>query len=310
MSNTTKKNLIEVSSLVAERNEGKDSFKIRIIDEGQGSSGFYSADLLEKYYHVFEGVLSFKNHPTGWDGPESRDLTMIAGRIGSVWTERDEKSGKVGIYGDFTPDPEYADKIERYKDALGVSIYTTGESYVDDYGVVRVETLEKTPFTSADIVIAAGRGGSLSLGESLRETLEKYYYFDSTENRNNRKEAKMDLENLAAKLDALTTTVLALASDKEAEASESAQAKADEEAVAKAVESYAAKVEAIAKAELPAVLAESLRKDALAGADVEVKITEAKALTEALKTELTESGAGRVIEGSDDDYTLKGFGGK
>lgn len=173
MSNTTKKNLIEVSSLVAERNEGKDSFKIRIIDEGQGSSGFYSAELLEKYYHVFEGVLSFKNHPTGWDGPESRDLTMIAGRVGDVWTERDEKSGKVGIYGDFTPDPEYADKIERYKDALGVSIYTTGDSYVDDYGVVRVETLEKTPFTSADIVIAAGRGGSLSPG--MAESLKNYY---------------------------------------------------------------------------------------------------------------------------------------
>ena len=305
MSNTTKKSLIEVSSLVAERNEGKDSFKIRIIDEGQGSSGFYSAELLEKYYHVFEGVLSFKNHPTGWDGPESRDLTMIAGRIGSVWTERDEKSGKVGIYGDFTPDPEYADKIERYKDVLGVSIYTTGDSYVDDYGVVRVETLEKTPFTSADIVVAAGRGGRLSL-----ESLKEFYNVDPTEGRTNRKESTMDLETLATKLDALTTTVLALASDKEAEASESAQAKADDEAVAKAVESYAAKVEAIAKAELPAVLAESLRKDALAGADVEVKITEAKALTEALKTELTESGAGRVIEGSDDDYTLKGFGGK
>ena len=234
---------------------------------------------------------------------------MIAGRIGSVWTERDEKSGKVGIYGDFTPDPEYADKIERYKDALGVSIYTTGESYVDDYGVVRVETLEKTPFTSADIVIAAGRGGSLSPG--MAESLKNYYLnVDPEEGRTNRKETTMDLETLATKLDALTTTVLALASDKEAEASESAQAKADDEAVAKAVESYAAKVEAIAKAELPAVLAESLRKDALAGADVEVKITEAKALTEALKTELTESGAGRVIEGSDDDYTLKGFGGK
>lgn len=114
----------------------------------------------------------------------------------------------------------------------------------------------------------------------------------------------MDLETLATKLDALTTTVLALASEKEAEASESAQAKADEEAVAKAVESYAAKVEAIAKAELPAVLAESLRKDALAGVDVEAKITEAKALTEALKTELTESGAGRVIEGSESTSTF------
>ena len=306
MTNKTVK-LFEASRLVREEAREDGAFKVRIISEGKGSSGIYPAKLLEDYFGAFDESLSFKNHPTGWDGPQGRDFTMISGEIlGSTWVDTDER-GKVGVYGWYLPDPEYADKIERYKDKLGLSIYIEGDGYFNEDGDFEVTSFNAMdPYKSVDIVIAAGRGGKMNV-ESLREM---YVGPTSKEGRNNRKETTMDLETLATKLDALTTTVLALASDKEAEASESAQAKADEEAVAKAVESYAAKVEAIAKAELPAVLAESLRKDALAGADVEVKITEAKALTEALKTELTESGAGRVIEGSDDDYTLKGFGGK
>ena len=306
MTNKTVK-LFEASRLVREEAREDGAFKVRIISEGKGSSGIYPAKLLEDYFGAFDGSLSFKNHPTGWDGPQGRDFTMISGEIlGSTWVDTDER-GKVGVYGWYLPDPEYADKIERYKDKLGLSIYIEGDGYFNEDGDFEVTSFNAMdPYKSVDIVIAAGRGGKMNV-ESLREL---YVGPTSKEGRTNRKETTMDLETLATKLDALTTTVLALASDKEAEASESAQAKADDEAVAKAVESYAAKVEAIAKAELPAVLAESLRKDALAGADVEVKITEAKALTEALKTELTESGAGRVIEGSDDDYTLKGFGGK
>lgn len=300
MTNKTVK-LFEASRLVREEAREDGAFKVRIISEGKGSSGIYPAKLLEDYFGAFDESLSFKNHPTGWDGPQGRDFTMISGEIlGSTWVDTDER-GKVGVYGWYLPDPEYADKIERYKDKLGLSIYIEGDGYFNEDGDFEVTSFNAMdPYKSVDIVIAAGRGGKMNV-ESLREM---YVGPTSKEGRNNRKEAKMDLETLAAKLDNLTTTVLALASDKEAEASESAQAKADEEAVAKAVESYAAKVEAIAKAELPAVLAESLRKDALAGVDVEAKITEAKALTEALKTELTESGAGRVIEGSESTSTF------
>lgn len=300
MTNKTVK-LFEASRLVREEAREDGAFKVRIISEGKGSSGIYPAKLLEDYFGAFDESLSFKNHPTGWDGPQGRDFTMISGEIlGSTWVDTDER-GKVGVYGWYLPDPEYADKIERYKDKLGLSIYIEGDGYFNEDGEFEVTSFNAMdPYKSVDIVIAAGRGGKMNV-ESLREM---YVGPTSKEGRNNRKEAKMDLETLATKLDALTTTVLALASDKEAEASESAQAKADDEAVAKAVESYAAKVEAIAEAELPAVLAESLRKDALAGADVEVKITEAKALTEALKTELTESGAGRVIEGSESTSTF------
>ena len=302
------KRLFEARTLVCGESRDDGSFKVKIINEGKGSSGIYPAELLERSADVFSGVLSFKNHPD-WNGPQSRDFTMISGKVLETWVAKDEFD-KTAIFGWYLPDPEYAAKIERYKDDLGLSIYINGDGYMNEDGEFVVDWFDPVdPWASVDIVVAAGRGGALST-ESLKESMKKVYNVDPEEGRTNRKETTMDLETLATKLDALTTTVLALASDKEAEASESAQAKADDEAVAKAVESYAAKVEAIAKAELPAVLAESLRKDALAGADVEVKITEAKALTEALKTELTESGAGRVIEGSDDDYTLKGFGGK
>lgn len=299
MTNRNPKRLFEARTLVCGESRDDGSFKVKIINEGKGSSGIYPAELLERSADVFSGALSFKNHPD-WNGPQGRDFTMISGKVLETWVAKDEFD-KTAIFGWYLPDPEYAAKIERYKDDLGLSIYINGDGYLNEDGEFVVDWFDPVdPWASVDIVIAAGRGGSLSLGESLRE----FYNVDPNGGRTNRKETTMDLETLATKLDALTTTVLALASDKEAEASESAQAKADEEAVAKAVESYAAKVEAIAKAELPAVLAESLRKDALAGADVEVKITEAKALTEALKTELTESGAGRVIEGSESTSTF------
>lgn len=305
----TQARLYESAPLLKEASRDDGSFKVRLIDEGMGSSGYYPRETLEKYHNAFDDVLSFAAHPKWDEEAANRDFRNIAGRIlGETWTEED-RTGKLGVYGYYLPDPNYQEQLERYRDKLALSIYISGEGHINDDGDFEVDFLNGLdPLRSVDVVQAGGRGGKLSI-----ESLKEFYNVGSTEdrkNRNNRKETTMDLETLATKLDALTTTVLALASDKEAEASESAQAKADDEAVAKAVESYAAKVEAIAKAELPAVLAESLRKDALAGADVEVKITEAKALTEALKTELTESGAGRVIEGSDDDYTLKGFGGK
>ena len=303
----TQARLYESAPLLKEASRDDGSFKVRLIDEGMGSSGYYPRETLEKYHNAFDDVLSFAAHPKWDEEAANRDFRNIAGRIlGETWTEED-RTGKLGVYGYYLPDPNYLEQLERYRDKLALSIYISGEGHINDDGDFEVDFLNGLdPLRSVDVVQAGGRGGKLSL-----ESLKEFYNVDpTTEGRTNRKETTMDLETLATKLDALTTTVLALASDKEAEASESAQAKADDEAVAKAVESYAAKVEAIAKAELPAVLAESLRKDALAGADVEVKITEAKALTEALKTELTESGAGRVIEGSDDDYTLKGFGGK
>ena len=302
----TQARLYESAPLLKEASRDDGSFKVRLIDEGMGSSGYYPRETLEKYHSAFDDVLSFAAHPKWDEEASNRDFRNIAGRIlGETWTEED-RTGKLGVYGYYLPDPNYQEQLERYRDKLALSIYISGEGHINEDGDFEVDFLNGLdPLRSVDVVQAGGRGGKLSV-----ESLKEFYNVDPNGGRTNRKEAKMDLETLATKLDALTTTVLALASDKEAKAAEDAQAKADDEAVAKAVESYAAKVEAIAKAELPAVLAESLRKDALAGADVEVKITEAKALTEALKTELTESGAGRVIEGSDDDYTLKGFGGK
>lgn len=299
MTNRNPKRLFEARTLVCGESRDDGSFKVKIINEGKGSSGIYPAELLERSADVFSGALSFKNHPD-WNGPQSRDFTMISGKVLETWVAKDEFD-KTAIFGWYLPDPEYAAKIERYKDDLGLSIYISGDGYLNEDGDFVVDWFDPVdPYRSVDIVIAAGRGGSLSA-----ESLKGFYNVDpATEGRTNRKENQMEIKDLADKLDALTATVTALVSDKEAKAAEDAQVKADDEAVAKAVESYAAKVEAIAKADLPAVLAESLRKDALAGADIEARITEAKALTEALKTELTEGGAGRVIEGSESTSTF------
>ena len=106
-----KRHLLEAASLVSESASEDGTWKVRVISEGKGSSGVYTASLLENHHKAFDNVLSFKNHPTGWEGPQSRDFTMIAGEVvGETWVEKDER-GLTAVYANYRPDPEYADKI-------------------------------------------------------------------------------------------------------------------------------------------------------------------------------------------------------
>src|SRR5690625_7567990 len=91
-----RKHLLEAASLVSESASKDGTWKVRLISEGRGSSGIYTRELLENHHHAFNDVLSFKNHPGMWDGPQSRDFTMIAGerseerRVGTEWRSRGE----------------------------------------------------------------------------------------------------------------------------------------------------------------------------------------------------------------------------
>lgn len=106
---TTKKHLLEAATLIGESANEDGTWKVRVISEGKGSSGVYTAELLEKHHSAFDDILSFKNHPVGWDGPETRDFTMISGEIvGKTWVENDER-GLKAIYANYRPDPEYKD---------------------------------------------------------------------------------------------------------------------------------------------------------------------------------------------------------
>lgn len=306
--------LVESATLVGEAADSDGAWKVLIINEGKGSSGFYPAELLKTHASAFSNALSFKNHPTGWDGPESRDFTMIADRIlGETWSEQNA-DGRMGIYRRYLPDPEYADRIERYRKQLGLSIYIEGAGDLNESGDFEVQWLnEADPYKSVDIVIAPGRGGKMAV-ESLRKMYSTQVEDQSgTESgQKNGEENEVDEKVLEA-LEALTTKIDTLVSAQEAVAQQDADAVEVEAEVSSAVEAYDAAIAAIDAAELQPAQVKVLRAEAKAGKDVAPLIEDAKALLKALEEDLAKgSGAtGRVIEGSasTDNYTLKGFGG-
>lgn len=280
----SKKHILEAASLVSDSASEDGTWKVRVISEGKGSSGTYTASLLENHHKAFDNVLSFKNHPVGWEGPQSRDFTMIAGEIvGETWVEKDER-GLTSVYANYRPDPEYSDKIERYKGKLGLSIYIEGSGYEDENGEYIVDWFNpEDPYASLDVVIAPGARGKFM--ESVRE-----YYKDLSGTRQiEDKENKMDKETLEAALKPLADALTVLVAEKKAAEAAEAQVTADADAVKSAVESFEAAVVAIDAADLLDVQVESLRAAAKAGQDVAPLIEAAKAVKEAAVKAVQES---------------------
>lgn len=288
------RNLVEAAALVTAPSEG-DTWKVRLINEGRGSSGVYSAHLLETYGHAFNNAVSFLNHPIG--GPETRNFTELVGRVvGETWTERGE-DGTLGVYANWEPDPDHREKLSRYKENLGLSIYISGTGSEDENGDFLVESLDaEDPFRSVDVVMAAGRGGRFELTESVKKMYESRRSESNeptvTSAVDKEKEIKMD--ELKAAIEALTTQVSALVAKENAAQAEAIQAEADEKAVDEALASYDAAVDAIEAAELPADAAKSLRAEARKGVDVAPLIEFAKTVK---TSTISESAGGRELGG-------------
>lgn len=312
--NTTKRALVEAATLVGESAAPDGSWRVRIINEGRGSSGYYSANLLETHAKAFSNALSFKNHPVNFDGPETRDFTMVVGKIlGETWAERDD-SGRMGIYGNFLPDPEFAEKLERYRDRLGLSIFIEGSGEVNESGDFEVLWLnEMDPYKSVDVVIAPGRGGKLAV-----ESLRRMYAVDGTPEpgkvvQESRKETKEMDEKVLEALQALSAKFDTFLAAQEAKATAQEQAVDADKAVADAIESYDAAVAAIAEADLMPAQAKAIRAAVKEGADPKPLIEQAlevrKELEESLAKDET-NGYVREGESKGETYTLRGFGGR
>lgn len=293
-----KRNIVEAASLVsAPTDEG--TWRVRLINEGRGSSGTYSAELLESYGHAFNGAISFLNHPA--DGPEARNFTEIVGRVvGETWTERD-KDGTLGVYANWEPDEDYKRKLEKYRENLGLSIYISGSGEEDENGDFRVTEFDASdPFRSVDVVIAAGRGGRFELTESVKKMYESRRSDSndaSTTAVGENKDDNMELSDVVKAVEALTTQVSALVAARNEESETSAQRQADAQAVEAAVSAYDSAVKAIDEAELLGPQIESLRARAARGEDVTDAIVEAKAVKEAALVE-----AGRISESAGRDF--------
>lgn len=289
---TTTKHLLEAATLASESASEDGTWKVKVISEGKGSSGIYTAELLEAHHHAFDEVLSFRNHPTGWDGPETRDFTMIAGEIkGETWVDTDE-TGRKAVYANYLPDPEFKDKIERYRSKLGLSIYIEGSGFENENGEFVVDWFNpEDPYASLDVVIAPGARGKFL--ESARRAYESVHpESDKPPVTSAVEERKLEMEkDVEERFSALETLLTSLVAKDDKATAEAAQVTADADAGKIAVEAYDAAVTAIDAAELPEKVVESLRKQAKAGVDVTPLIEQAKDMQAALTEKLTEDAA-------------------
>lgn len=146
-------------------------WKVKVIEAGWGSSGYYGAQMLREYGpNVFKkGTKVFMNHPSMSeenDRPE-RDVEKLAGKLttDAYFSEADN-----GLIADIEFYSHYAPIIKEMAEDIGLSIRALGEASIGEAegreGPI-IEALVADALTSVDVVTVAGAGGKfISLLES------------------------------------------------------------------------------------------------------------------------------------------------
>lgn len=162
-------------ALVEARVRADGTIPIRIISPGHGSSGYYSAEVLEQAARdgVFPaGLHMFFDHPGATesvDRPE-RSLRDLVGVLASPGRWQADHPDGPGIYAEALVYGPYRDLIAEMAPDIGVSIRATAETSngtVDGQTTRIIERILEA--RSVDYVTAAGRGGRiLELLEAAR----------------------------------------------------------------------------------------------------------------------------------------------
>lgn len=142
---------------------------LKLIAPGKGSSGTYTADVLQRYGpNVFKaGTHNYIDHPTAREEAEKPENTIT--RLASVLTEDaqwldDYKGAGPGLYAPAKINENFAAFLDTFGNDIGVSIRARGK--VGNGGIVESITSAK----SVDYVTRAGAGGRvLDLMESYRK---------------------------------------------------------------------------------------------------------------------------------------------
>lgn len=295
------KRVLSESGKVVRQSDG--SFRICIVDEGQGSSADWPRDFFtEENAQVLAGAISFPNHPADYDRPEMRDPMSAIGRIGPK-VDIEEHDGRMGFWADYYPSkrPGVAEHLEEFGDKLGVSIFCEGDTrYNPETGREEAIRLDPTdPYRSVDVVVVAGRGGKFErrLAESHRRLAETSAIPQEKEEETH---MDKDIEERFSKLEAL---VGGLADKLDGKAKADAEVKVNTEAVEKAVDErladYDKAVDLITEAKLTESQSSELRARARKGEDITGAIETAKKV-------LAEARAGRG--GTDDAIDHVGGG--
>ena len=187
-------------------------WRVKVIESGWGSSGYYAPAVLQEYGpQVFKkGTKVFMNHPSNSessDRPE-RDVHQLAGKLVS-----DAVFSENGLVADIEFYSHYAPIIKEMAGDVGLSIHAFGEASAGEAegreGPI-IESLVADPLTSVDVVTVAGAGGKfLTLLESyIKKDEDAAQVSESLSEGNESMITKEEFE--AAMLDLKTTVVEAL----------------------------------------------------------------------------------------------------
>jgi hypothetical protein len=287
-------------------------WKVKVIESGWGSSGYYGASMLAEYGpRVFKaGTKVFMNHPSASetsDRPE-RDVHQLAGKLVS-----DAVFQENGLYADIQFYSHYAPIISEMAEDVGLSIHALGNAVEGEaegrQGPI-IESLVEDPLTSVDVVTVAGAGGKfVALLESYKRLGEAAELVAETDTEGNGMSISKE-EFEAAIADLKETFVEALSPLRESvsvlvEAATPAETEATEEVVEEEVADALDPVEVAEKfneSGLPKIalsrVAEALKSETNAKS-VDELIAEEKAYADALLADVvvaTEEVVGTVQE--------------
>lgn len=284
--------LHESGTLVADE-AAEGVFPIRIITEGEGSSGIYSREMLQENAKIFRsGTKSFIDHPKDPSKPWERSLTSLVGKLNEEAHYAVDDEGVAGLYSSLkVTKPGLREWVRENLDVIELSIYSDAEGEKNSDGKIVVERfVEDDPYRSVDLVVAAGRGGRFerameslhAIENSTAEVEDGSAPADRTTT--SKENSDMELAELAEKVDKLTIALEAfvgsatpiLESLKPAEVTEPITDEA---------------VEAIAESGLPKTARKVVLEAVRNGAVAEDAIKDQKDFIEGLRQEL------RVAEG-------------
>jgi len=279
----TQKLLRESASTLAK--SGK-RWKGILAQAGQGSSGFYTEEVLREYgpKALAPGAHAYVDHPTEANPTRSPKDLIGFYPDGAVYEEG------VGLVGELEIFPHWADFVEAVAPHTGLSIYMMGES--DDEG--NVTSLLPDPQNSVDLVSYAGLKNSglvEKLYESARAASPKPPAA-SADRKTQKEGMNVELEkaiaDLSAKFDASiaeSKAALKVAEDAKIKAEADAKAALDaiDEKVKEALGTYKEKATAIEAAELLPEQSEPLLEAASNGEDITARLAEAVKVATAFK---------------------------
>lgn len=254
---------------------------VAIATPGQGSSGYYSEDMLSTYGPVAfpAGAKSFINHE-GSRNP--KDMIGVYPE-GAYWDEdRKQLMGELEVFS------HWKGFVEEVGPHCGVSIYMAGESDKEGNVVRLIENRQN----GADLVSYPGLEGSgfVEMLESARRAGSEQPTVALTEEKNEGKDALME-----EKVDKLLELFEKFVATTEAKAQEAVQVEADEALAQERLDAFEGAIEAIESADLTEAQKKTLRAEAKAGVDVAPLIeAQVELKAEILKEAEVESPAGRV----------------